>query len=67
MVFTGSLASLVPSRQTVLLIAGSEMGERVLNHPRFNQVVDPGLELVTTWMQNETAEIRRSMDPTKKQ
>lgn len=67
MVFTGSLASLVPSRQTVLLIAGSEMGERVLNHPKFNQVVDPGLELVTTWMQKETAEIRRSMEPAKKQ
>lgn len=67
MIFTGSVSALVPSRQTVLLIAGSEMGERVLNHPRFNQVVDPGLELVTTWMQKETAEIRRSMEPAKKQ
>jgi hypothetical protein len=67
MIFTGSVSALTPTRQTVLLIAGSEMGERVLNHPKFNQVVDPGLELVTTWMQKETAEIRRSMDPTKKQ
>ena len=67
MIFTGSASALVPSRQTVLLIAGSEMGERVLNHPKFNQVVDPGLELVTTWMQKETAEIRKSMEPAKKQ
>lgn len=67
MIFVGSASALVPNRQTVLLIAGSEMGERVLNHPRFNQVVDPGLELVTTWMQKETAEIRRSMEPAKKQ
>ncbi len=67
MIFTGSVSALVPSRQTVLLIAGSEMGERVLNHPKFNQVMDPGLELVTTWMQKETAEIRRSMEPAKKQ
>ncbi len=67
MIFTGSLSALMPSRQTVLLIAGSEMGERVLNHPKFNQVVDPGLELVTTWMQKETAAIRQSMEPAKKQ
>ena len=61
MVFTGSLASLVPSRQTVLLIAASEMGERVLNHPRVNQVIDPGIDLLTTWMEKEKHELQKSM------
>lgn len=62
MISTGVTAALVPSRQTVLLIAASEMGEQVLNHPRVNQVVDPGLELLTTWMQAETRALRRSME-----
>ena len=66
MVFTGSLASLVPSRQTVLLIAASEMGERVLNHPRVNQVIDPGIDLLTTWMEKEKHELQKSMQQGKK-
>ena len=61
MVFTGGLANLVPSRQTVLLIAASEMGERVLNHPRVNQVIDPGIDLLTTWMEKEKHELQKSM------
>ncbi len=63
MIFTGSLAALTPSRQTVLLIAASQMGEQVLNHPRVNQVMDPGIELLTTWMQKETADLRNQMQP----
>ena len=65
-VFVGSLASLVPSRQTVLLIAASEMGERVLNHPRVNQVIDPGIDLLTTWMEKEKHELQKSMQQGKK-
>ena len=63
MISFGSTSALMPSRQTVLLIAASQMGEQVLNHPRVNQVVDPGIELLTTWMQKETAELRRAQEP----
>lgn len=62
MIASGIMASLVPSRQTVLLIAASEMGEQVLNHPRVNQVMDPGIELLTTWMQRETQALRGSIE-----
>jgi hypothetical protein len=65
MVFTGSLASFVPSRQTVLLIAASEMGERVLNHERVNQVIDPGIDLLKTWMEKEKLEMVQQMAPAK--
>lgn len=64
MISFGSTSALMPSRQTVLLIAASQMGEQVLNHPRINQVVDPGIELLTTWMQKETADLRRASEPT---
>jgi hypothetical protein len=62
MISFGSVSALMPSRQTVLLIAASQMGEQVLNHPRINQVVDPGIELLTTWMQKETADLRRASE-----
>lgn len=64
MTLGGVTASAIPGRQTVLLIAASQMGEQVLNHPRINQVVDPGIELLTTWMQKETADLRRASEPT---
>ena len=57
----GTMAMMMPGRQTVLLIAASEMGEQVLNHPRVQTVVDPGIELLTTWMAKETADIKRQM------
>lgn len=60
--FIGIISSLIPNRQTVLLIAASEMGEKVLNHPKVEQVVDPSIELITTWMKNETAEIKKRME-----
>ena len=60
-VIVGMLASLTPSRQTVLLIAASEMGEKVLNHPRVQTVMDPGIELLTTWMAKETQDLKKQM------
>lgn len=63
-VFVGALASFVPSRQTVLLIAASEMGERVLNHERVNQVIDPGIDLLKTWMEKEKLDLQKSMQST---
>jgi hypothetical protein len=61
MVLCGTVTALTPSRQTVLLIAASEMGERVLNHERVTHVIDPGIDLLKTWMEKETSELRRSM------
>jgi len=62
MISTGVMATAVPSRQTVLLIAASEMGERMLNHARVEAVVDPSIELLTTWMRKETDDLRKAMD-----
>ena len=64
LVLAGCIASITPTRQTVLLIAASEMGERVLNHPRVNSVVDPGIELLTAWMEKETREIKKQTTST---
>ena len=43
----------LPSRQTMLMIAGSEIGQR---SGAFD-VVDPGIKLLKAWIENETANI----------
>ena len=55
----------------MLLIAASEIGERVLNSDRMAQVenrvagiVDPSLDLLNTWIAQQTQSIRREMAQT---
>lgn len=52
------LALLVPDRQTMLLIAGSEMGQRVVQSEQVKGIVDPGLDLVKSWIAEETAKLK---------
>ena len=59
----GGIAAIMPSRQTVLLIAASEIGEQVVNHQRIIGVLDPSIELLQTWIQQQTASIRQEMNP----
>jgi hypothetical protein len=48
------LALLAPTRQTMLMIAGSEMGERLVNSDAGNQ----GLDLIRKWIKQETDKIK---------
>lgn len=63
MIIAGSTSSLLPSRQTVLLIAASEIGERVVTSERAQSVIDPSIDLLKTWMQRETQIIQQQMQP----
>jgi Mn2+/Fe2+ NRAMP family transporter len=48
------LLSITPSRQTVLLITASEMGERLVTSDAVGQIADPSMRLVQVWIQRET-------------
>ncbi len=47
----------IPSRQTVVLIASSEYGEKILNNPKITEVVDPSIDLLKTWIEKEKKEL----------
>lgn len=60
--FVGSIFFVItPSRQTVLLIAASEIGERVMTSDRVQGVIDPSVELLQTWIRQQTQTIQREM------
>jgi hypothetical protein len=50
-----AIAGAIPSRQTMILIAGSEMGERALK----SDVVSDGMKLVNLWIKQETDKIKK--------
>jgi|SRR3972149_738005 len=48
----------IPSKQTVLLVAGSEIGERLISSDAVKSVADPGAELLREWIKTETERLR---------
>ena len=64
------IVGFLPSRQTVLLIAASEVGERVINSEklarvgdRMTAVIDPSIELLNVYIAQQTDAIRKEMMP----
>lgn len=53
---------LAPSRQTLLLIAGSEIGQRVIAAPSAQSVIEPGADLLRTWIAEETRKLKSKAD-----
>lgn len=48
----------LPDRKTMLLIAGSEIGERAIQSESVKDVVNPGVDLLKTWIKDETDKIK---------
>lgn len=53
-VVCAALVVVLPSRQTLLLIAGSEMGERALKSDAVQDIINPGADLLKSWIKEET-------------
>lgn len=51
---------LLPDRRTMLLIAGSEMGERAIKTDTVRDVVNPGMDLLKAWIKAETDKLTKS-------
>lgn len=60
------LYTIVPSQQTMILIASSEVGQRVVSSQEFQDnvkgVVDPGAELLKTWIKSETEKLKDNLE-----
>jgi len=56
------LTSLTPSKNTVMMIAASEMGERVLKSQQVQSVIDPSVDLLNAWVRQQTQEIQRQTE-----
>ena len=66
LVISGILSALCPDRKTVLLIAASEIGEKVVLNQKVQGVIDPSVELLKTWIEQQTQGIRKEMEQTTK-
>jgi hypothetical protein len=53
------IAALLPSKQAILLIAASQIGEKALQHQNVERIVNPGLTYVEEWLKVETNKLRQ--------
>jgi ABC-type Fe3+ transport system permease subunit len=52
------LCVILPSKQTILLIAASEVGERVLSNEKVTSIIDPSVEYLQAWIKNELGKLK---------
>jgi hypothetical protein len=50
-------AAIIPSQRTLIMIAGSELGERVAKSDGVNSIVNPGMDLIRKWIKQEADKI----------
>lgn len=60
---SGIAQAVLPDRNTVLLIAASQIGEKIVNNEKVQSVVDPSIDLLKTWMVQQTQNLKKSMEP----
>ncbi len=65
-VVLGLIASVIPDRRTMYLIAASEIGERVVTSEKVVGVFDPSIDLLKNWIKSENDKIVESMKPSEK-
>lgn len=54
LLFLLSVLIVTPSQTTMILIAASEVGEKVVSNDKVVKTVDPAIELLQTWIEAET-------------
>ena len=54
----GVVNCVIPSREAVMMIAASELGEKVIASPAVAGVVDPSIELLKTWIARTTEDLK---------
>ena len=65
-VSTSLLDIVIPTRQTIILIAASEFGEKMINNKeltdKVSSVVDPSIELLQTYIKKETLDVKKQIE-----
>jgi hypothetical protein len=54
------LACLIPNEKTIMYIAASEYGEKVMNSKEVQDLKNPAMDLLKQWMKKESEKLNKS-------
>jgi hypothetical protein len=52
------VSGIMPSQRTLVMIAASELGERVAKSEQAQGIVNPGMDLIRKWIKQESEKIK---------
>lgn len=56
-----TISCFIPDTKTVTLIAASEIGNKVVMSDKTQQIVDPGLDYIKTWLNKQTQDLKKEI------
>lgn len=56
------IGSFIPSKQTVMMIAASQYGEKILESRAVKELTDPALDLLKNWITSENEKIKSTIE-----
>lgn len=56
------IGSFIPSKQTVMMIAASQYGEKILESKAVKELADPAMDLLKNWIISENQKIRSTIE-----
>lgn len=62
LIVTIPVAIFMPTKQTMVLIAGSELGEMAIKSEQVQGVVNPGMDLIKAWIAKETDKLKKAVE-----
>ena len=58
------IGSFIPSKQTVMMIAASQYGEKILESRAVKELTDPALDLLKNWITSENEKMKSAIEAT---
>jgi hypothetical protein len=52
------ISAVIPSKKTVMMIAASEYGEKIIKSKAVEELADPAMDLLKTWIASENARLK---------
>ena len=56
------ISTVIPSRQTLILISASEIGEKIINSDNTKAIIDPSVNLLKGWIRKELDKLNKESD-----
>lgn len=56
------ISTVIPSRQTLILISASEISEKIINSDNTKAIIDPSVNLLKGWIRKELDKLNKESD-----
>ena len=60
LIFVSIMTAIIPNKQTMIMIAASEVSQRVYESEKIKNIIDPSVELLQEWIKKELSTFKQA-------